>query len=156
MGLLCRWFLLEVVLLYCWLFQWVLSHQVEMISFYRILLLFVSAWSGRRRYRAIRLCMLKLVWNFNTSDRFPLVGCGLLLRCKRVVSIYCWCFLFVFLWLFDFWGDETFAYWAPSSGKIWNFLRAFDVIGRLHYGWMIYWGGVFSCRFLVISAIFIR
>ena len=86
-GRLCRWFLLEVVLFYCWLFQWVLSHQVEMICFYRILLHFDSAWSGRRRYRVKHLCRLKLVWNFNTFDRFPLVGCGLLLRCKRVVSI---------------------------------------------------------------------
>jgi hypothetical protein len=37
-----------------------------------------------------------------------------------------------------FWGVEIFAYCAPSSGEIWNFLRAFDVIGRLYYGWMIY------------------
>ncbi len=155
MGLLCRWFLFEVVLFYCWLFQWVLFHQLEMISFYRILLHFVSVWSGRRRYRVKRLCRFKLVWNFNSFDKFLLVGCGLLLRCKRVVSIHC-CSFVLFLWLLDFWGDGIFAYWAPSSGEIWNFLRVFWCDRSSFYGWMIYWGGVFSCRIFVISAIFIR
>ncbi len=31
-----------------------------------------------------------------------------------------------------------------------------DVVGRPHYGWMISRSGVFSCRFFLISAIFIR
>ena len=30
--------------------------------------------------------------------------------------------------------DEMFAYRAPSSGEIWNFLRVFNMRGRLYYG----------------------
>ncbi len=40
----------------------------------------------------LRLCVLKLVLKFNTFDWFHLVGWGLLLWCKRVFSIYCYCF----------------------------------------------------------------
>jgi len=130
MGLLCRWFLLEVVLFYHWLFHWVLFHQVEMISFYRILLHFASVWSGRRRYRVKRLCRFKLVWNFNTFDRFPLVGCGLLLRCKRVVFIRCCCFVLLSGRLIS--GVTEYLHIERHlAAKFGTFLRVFDVIGRL-------------------------
>ncbi len=88
-------------------------------SFYKILLSFASAWSSRRVYSAICYVMLKLVWNFNTFDWVLLVGWGLILRCKRVGSICCCCFCLFSLGV-DFWSEEIFAKWVPSSGEIRN------------------------------------
>jgi hypothetical protein len=73
------------------------------------------------------------------------------------IGVWCIFILLLYLALFSlvacFRLKEISAYWAPSSGEIWNFLRVFNMIGRLYYGWMISWGGGFLVAlFFNISA----
>ncbi len=87
-------------------FQWVLFSSDRWYSFIKFCYLSLVPGVAGEDTELLCYVMFKLVWNFNTFDWVLLVGWGLLLRCKRVVSIYCCCFCLssLVVWFLGWWN----------------------------------------------------